>query len=532
MAGEMAGKVPSKKESGGGLREGSDGAVRPGVSGSAAEETVREGAGPQEAEGAAAAPEAGSDEEAGRGPWELEPASPLGLRACSPGRRLVKKDAAVPQTAFSPQQRLLLLDTWQRSGLPAGDFGSLVGVSPYTLYNWKRRFDKEGPGGLMDGPRRGAGESRLPEVTRRTILMLKEGHPEYGCERISDMLIRGPALAASASAVARVLKEAGYELAEAPSRPHPDRPRSFERARPGEMWQSDLFTFLLKRQNRRVYLVAFMDDHSRFVAGYGLHASQSSALVLEVLRAAITSWGTPKEILTDNGTQYVSWRGKSAFARELQKRGIRHVISSPRHPQTLGKVERFWGTLWRECVEAAVFRDLEDARTRIGLFIDHYNFQRVHQGLDGLVPADRFFQAAPDVLRTLKARVAANSLELARGGLPRKPFYLTGQVGGQAFSVHAEGERVILTRPQGPREEIDMEGEAAAEKVLAEPPRQEDQESLPAPLCPHGSPVGPPDPESFPDELPPGVSPLDEGLRRIAESLDDNDTQDDKGEDQ
>jgi hypothetical protein len=50
--------------------------------------------------------------------------------------------------------------------------------------------------------------------------------------------------------------------------------------------------------------------------GFGLHASQSAALVLEVLRAAITSYGNPEEILTDNGTQYVTWRGKSAFARE------------------------------------------------------------------------------------------------------------------------------------------------------------------------------------------------------------------------
>src|SRR5262249_29987473 len=43
----------------------------------------------------------------------------------------------------------------------------------------------------------------------------------------------------------------------------------------------------------------------------------------------------------------------------------------------------------------------------------------------------------------LQARVAANALELARNGLPKPPFYLTGQVGGQPFSVHAEGERVI-----------------------------------------------------------------------------------------
>ena len=91
---------------------------------------------------------------------------------------------------------------------------------------------------------------------------------------------------------------------------------------------------MLKRQNRRVYLVAFMDDHSRFIVSYGLHASQSAALVLEVFRAGITSCGNPEEVLTDNGTQYVTWRGKSPFARELEKRGIRHVVASPHRPQT------------------------------------------------------------------------------------------------------------------------------------------------------------------------------------------------------
>ena len=125
------------------------------------------------------------------------------------------------------------------------------------------------------------------------------------------------------------------------------------------------------------------------MVSYGLHASQSTALVLEVLRAGLTNYGVPEEILTDNGSQYVTWRGKSAFSKELEKRGIRQVVAAPRRPQTLGKIERFWGTLWRECVEAAVFHDLGDAQRRIGLFIDHYNFQRPHQGIGGLVPADR-----------------------------------------------------------------------------------------------------------------------------------------------
>ncbi len=294
------------------------------------------------------------------------------------GRRLVHKDTAKP-LVVSAEQRLLILDTWERSGLPAGDFAPLVGMNKHTLYNWKKKFDDNGPAGLMDKPRGSPRGSRLAELTKRTILMLKKANPEWGCQRLSDMLVRGPALPASPSAVAKVLHEAGYDLEEVPTRPHPDKIRHFERATPNQLWQTDLFTFILKRQNRRVYLVAFMDDHSRFIVSYGLHASQSSALVLEVLRAALTSYGTPQEIMTDNGTQYVTWRGKSVFTKELEKRGIKQVVAAPRRPQTLGKIERFWGTLWRECVESAVFVDLAECAQRLSASwkVSHQKYGKV-----------------------------------------------------------------------------------------------------------------------------------------------------------
>jgi hypothetical protein len=320
-----------------------------------------------------------------------------------------------------------------------------------------------------------------------------------------------------------VLHEAGYEQVAEPTRRHPDKVRRFERATPNQLWQTDLFTFVLKRQNRRVYLVAFMDDHSRFITGYGLHASQSSALVLEVLRAAIASYGTPEEILTDNGSQYVTWRGKSAFTKELQKRGIRQIVAKPRRPQTLGKIERFWGTLWRECVETAVFLDVGDARQRIGLFIDHYNFQRPHRGVDGLVPADRFFGAAPEVLKTLRQRVAAQALELARHGVPKQPFYLTGQLDGQPFSVHRAGDRIVLRRAEGSAEEVELVrppeetpcADAAGESRGQPSPQQE----LPRPVCPDGSPSMAGRPTDA-EPLLPGTSPLDESLAPSAEAPD------------
>jgi transposase InsO family protein len=434
---------------------------------------------------------------------QVEMPPPLAGRGRQRRRALARPAPA--SEPLTPEQRLLILDTWLRSGLPAGDFAALVGLSKHTLYAWKKRFDAEGPGGLIERPKGGPRGSRLSDLTRRTILMLKQANPGWGCQRISDMLLRGPALPASPSAVAKVLHEAGYAMEEVPTTPHPPRETRFERANPNSLWQTDLFSFVLKRQNRRVYLVGFMDDHSRFIVGYGLHASQSSALVIEVLRSSLAAYGAPGEILTDNGTQYVTWRGKSAFSRECDKRGIKQIVASPRRPQTLGKIERFWGTLWRECVESAVFIDIGDARQRIGHFIDHYNFSRTHQGLDGLVPADRFFGAASEVRKTLEARVQANALDLARHGLPKAPFYLTGQAGGQPFSVHAEGERMILTGPDG-RKEIDLL------------PPGGTAPTMPEPICPQGVPGALAD-EGFEEPPGPGESALDENLQRLRDEF-------------
>lgn len=157
-----------------------------------------------------------------------------------PAGRLLSKAPRRQSSKLTAEQRLLILDTWGRSGLPAAEFASIVGVSKHTLYVWKKRFEEMGPAGLMDQPRGGPEGSRLPETTKRAILMIKGANPEYGCRRISEMLLRGPALPASPGAVARVLKEAGYETEEVPTVRNPERPRRFERARANQLWQTDI----------------------------------------------------------------------------------------------------------------------------------------------------------------------------------------------------------------------------------------------------------------------------------------------------
>ena len=92
--------------------------------------------------------------------------------------------------------------------------------------------------------------------------------------------------------------------------------------------------------------------------------------------------------------------------------------------------------------------------------------------------------------------------------MPKAPFYLTGQAGGQPFSLHAEGERVVLTRGEGHRQEID----------LAVPTSSAPSEGWPEPVCPAGVVSGVADEAE--DAPPPGVSPLDDGLRRIRDASD------------
>lgn len=417
---------------------------------------------------------------------------------------------------------MLILDSWMRSKLPANDFASIAGVSPHTLYGWRKRFEEQGPAGLADPQGRRGGGSRLSEPTRRAILMLKESHPDWGEDRIHDVLMRTEGFGASPGAIGRVLAEGGWVVAEQATRPHAPKVNRFERTRPNELWQTDLFTFVLKRENRRVHLVAFLDDYSRFIVGFGLYASASGGLVREAFEAAMANFGAPQEVLTDNGTQYHTWRGKSAFTALCERRGIRQIVAAPRHPKTLGKIERFWGTLWREMLEGAICRGLSDARERIGHFLDHYNFQRPHQGLGGLVPADRFFEAASEVRQTLAARVQANALELAQHGEPRKPFYLTGRVGGKSISLFAEGERVILTHGEGQREEVD----------LSAPGRREHEpgSATNAPLTPQASPPDHPVLREGEDDLPPPASsPLDGILRRLERGMEDADDDDEDG---
>jgi transposase InsO family protein len=351
------------------------------------------------------------------------------------------------------------VEAFLKSGRSLRDFAKVWGLSSKTLSGWRLRYEREGPKALESRrarPRRRKARDPRVQAERAEIARVKRRFPIFGIRRVRDFLLRFRGLRVSIGRVRETFRE--EQLKTPPPRKKKRRRkakvRRFERARPRELWQSDITSFVLPRHRQRVYLVAYLDDYSRYVVSFGLHLHQKQDIVIEALLEGIARFGKPKEVLTDQGRQYYSWRGKSGFVRLLEREGIRHVVSRAHHPQTLGKAERFWATVAHEFWERTQPQDLAEARERLGHFVAHYNHFRPHQGIDGLVPADRFFGAEDALRQTLEAQLTRNELALALEETPRTPVFLFGQVGEQQVSLHGEKGRLVIQTPEGGREEM------------------------------------------------------------------------------
>ncbi len=364
----------------------------------------------------------------------------------------------------SPEERRRAVEAFRASGQDGRTFAKLWGVSYMSLYKWAQRYRDLGPKGLerlTDGPPKRRGRPPLPAPVREEIAAVKRRFPDFGLRKVRDFLVRFVGVRVSAGSVQKTLRDEGLPPGAASPRRRrrrPGPPRRFERARPGELWQSDITYLYLPGHREPLYLVAFLDDFSRYVVSFGLHTHQKAAIVIEALLEGIARFGKPQEVLTDQGRQYFAWRGRSEFEKLLLREGVKHVVARSHHPQTVGKCERFWETVKRELWDRVSPKDLLEARERLGHFIAHYNHFRPHQGLGrGVVPADRFFGAASEVREAIEKTITANELRLALGERPRKPAYLVGQIGDHLVSMHGEGGRVVIHTEDGRVEEIGLE---------------------------------------------------------------------------
>ena len=160
-----------------------------------------------------------------------------------------------------------------------------------------------------------------------------------------------------------------------------------------------------------------MDDYSRFILAHKLQRDMTADSLIEVVQDAVDSTGmtdVPLEdrtkLLSDNGSGYVS----RAFRDYLHLVDIRHILASPFHPQTNGKLERYHRTL-KDDVNQVPYEVVEDLEGAIRGFVEFYNYRRYHKALKDVTPAD--------VLKGRRDAILARRKEVQRETFERRRRY-------------------------------------------------------------------------------------------------------------
>jgi len=253
-----------------------------------------------------------------------------------------------------------------------------AGIPKSTVHDWWSRFQRKGREGLIDASRRPHTIHHIPEATVRRVIQIRQ--QEGWChEAIAAYLRQQEDTKVSSGSTYLILKR--NNLITKPYRSRKQRTFiRFAREHPDSLWQTDITDY------DGQYLIAFLDDHSRYIPAASLSPEATTDNVLETLEQALSTGRTPSQILSDHGTQYWSNDGPGRFTSFCTKQGIEHILGSIGKPTTQGKVERFFQT----------FSAYYPRFNNIDQFREYYN-NKPHRSLNYRTPAQVYFNPLSDM---------------------------------------------------------------------------------------------------------------------------------------
>jgi transposase InsO family protein len=268
------------------------------------------------------------------------------------------------------------------------------GVSRRWVHELVKRFEAEGDAGLVSRSRAPAtsphrvGDELEQEIVELRKHLVEEGL-DAGAHTICVHLIRRHGTSPSVSTIWRILQRRGFVTPQPQKRPRSSFVR-FAAEMPNERWQADITHWRLP-SGAEVEIVNVLDDHSRLLLASRARVIFKAADVVAVFHEAATQHGWPSSILTDNGAVFTAAprRGRCALELEADRLGVAMIHSSPYHPQTCGKVERFHQTLKRYLRRhpASTLPELQESLDRFGAY---YNEVRPHRSLGRATPSQTF----------------------------------------------------------------------------------------------------------------------------------------------
>jgi putative transposase len=218
-------------------------------------------------------------------------------------------------------------------------------------------------------------------------------HPYYGTAKMTEVLRWDHNEPVNHKRVERLYGVMGLRSI-APG-PHTSRPGDLKHVhpyllkglaidRPNQVWAVDITYIPMERGY--LYLVAFIDLHSRAVVGWGISNSMEAAWVIEVLEEAIRRHGKPEIVNSGQGSQFTS----EAWVACLGSHGIRISMDGKGRAKDNIFIERLWRTVKYEHVYPNPAGDGLELYTGLKGFFHWYNTQRRHEGIGYQRPVDLY----------------------------------------------------------------------------------------------------------------------------------------------
>jgi transposase InsO family protein len=294
----------------------------------------------------------------------------------------------------SKHEVLILAVTVQ--GLSYREAARIHGVSKSLVHKLHQRWLAEGEAAFT--PRSRAPRShptRTSDAVRDRIVQLRAELTADGLDAGADTIcsiLAAENVTLSRSTVWRILRGEGAITAQPQKRPRSSWQR-FSAERPNELWQSDTTHWRLT-DGSEVEIIAWLDDHSRFITHLSCHARINGRIVTDTFQHAAGVHGYPAATLTDNGNIFTTRFAGGTFARTsgnafetlLALHGITQKNGRPYKPTTQGKIERFWQTLKKRLTMRPA-ATLEQLQHELDDFAGHYNQHRPHRALGRRTPA-------------------------------------------------------------------------------------------------------------------------------------------------